>query len=882
MKLFTVQIHKTVNHVFCLDNQSQYEKSFVIQNNTTHPVLLTLPKGNLTEFDKPGFSLMTENGEKNVFVSSIVESEVMKPPMGMMHRSLTIRLVGKAFSDFLATTKEQKEQLRKVNESIHKTLKKRDVSNCFNESSGEYCIQLEKATTVISYSVNLILELFDVLGQATEESSSCRIILTPAGLIYHAALDFGSEATQVMEYNLKDTTVSSGNITHIFRDMASLFNKDIVFDKHCCDQNREFIQYDEDERLFRSHFFATKTVSGLDTFNPSEALNNKHFTMFNSYEEADAEDFKIKYFTLPNVKIASLMHQTPEIIIKDGDKVSFEKVTSFKNRFFYRSAINAFIYQILRDVSAKSKLVDAPFAFLSLTVLMPNVYDQKQLAERMQDIHEDINGMICNEEFRERIGGVEVNSISESDASILGWMNVNIGKTLLLKKGNYLIMDAGKGTLDFSVLHFNPDAPNREHYTCLYRSGIVGSGNALSYALFVDLMTMMLQEYDESYARKEHSEKCIKRIIQELIANGDESYLAEMMRYIDHYKCLLSKGSLKTRPKKSPSRILGALLQQANQTDLGDGSNHTTPKVSLNNKYPLVLTDIVEWLKLLFEYPLNPLSSDFAYRTGEFPYLKRMIDELADDALKKFGFKGRIDYVVLSGRGFRMSQFKEAVLERLKSVKNWRDFEELDLGGPQNDYNAKNICMFICDMISSGEYDGRVVGKPEHLKQGEDPFLYKPDDQLKKAGWWQRSIVIKWIQKTIIKLFADAGGTTVLSDESFFKGIPVHIKTTADLICISGTYYKLPRNAQNGAKATIYFNGTEFVFVCNNTVEEFQPALLSEVTHLYESMFPYGIIPSNLPLLDGKVGNQVLIPNEKERYVEERPTVDLQEIIKNM
>lgn len=847
MKLLAIKICNKTNHVFCFDDEKRYPKTFVIQNNNANIKLITLPlESSHSEFGKATYSLMTEKGEIDVMVSSIKESTIKDGPQNMNRRSLTLKMIGRDFFEYEATN----EQKKKTSDLIKKVLAKGKTPEEFDETTGEYRIHLDK-TSGTSFVVTVILQIVDANGNIDEESCSCQILLAPAKMVFHATLDFGSEATQIMEYNQSDPKIGPGSISHIFRDMATLFNKRIDFDNHDSETNRGFIQFDEDERLYRSHYFAPKTVSITDSFNACSPINNKHIDFFCSYDDIDKENYKEKHFTLPNVKIASLMNQTPQIRVKDRKLNRFEDVTSFKNRFFYRSAINAFLYQIISDISYKARLADLPCAYVSLMVLMPNVYDQKQLGQRMRDLHSDMATIISSDDFKDIIGGVEINSISESDASILGYMNVFRKNTLLLNKGNYLIMDAGKGTLDFSVLHFNPEAEKSKQYTSLYRSGIVGSGNAISYAIFLDLMTMMLKEKNSSsFSDGSIVKDCIKRIIRELIANGDEYLLTEMMRYIDHYKCLISKNAVELRdePKQSSS-LSSSKLSKPENSEKENKEEENGPSFVLYGT-ELSLRNIVEWLKKQFSDPNRPLSSDKAYKRGELDYTERMIKNLSNDALKSFGFRGSIDYVIMTGRGFRMPQFRDAILNGLKSVDIWSKFKEMTFDEKDNGYNAKNICLFVNEMVSSGFYDGRIIGKPEHIKHGEDPFLYKPEEQKENTNGLQRWIKKRSHKKKAVKLFADGGGATVMSDDSYINGIPVDIKTPNDLICISGTYYRLPGNANEGDHAIIYFNGSEFTFVCNETDQEFGPVAQESVSHVYESLFPYGSVPTTIPLLD--------------------------------
>lgn len=851
MKLFAIKIKDSVNHVMCFDDEKQYEKTFVIENNAANPVLLKLPKGYPKVCGKSSFSVLTDKGTMNVVIASVNVTEKSEEK-NLIQRKLEFHLIGKNFRDHEVTT----EELGKADGVVLNACQGGTVGSGFNPVRGDFTASLKNGATAVSYEVTFKLTTVDKTAITSEESCSCLIVLSPASMIFNATLDFGSEASQILEFRQNAPNIGPDNRKRLFREMAALFKHqdDIDLNNHLSDKNRSYIQFDIDDQLFRSHFFVSKKVKGSDSFDSCKPSDNVHIKMFINDDEVDNDTFKMNHITLPNVKIASLMPKKPEIMIEECEneqkKVSFAAVTDFQEHFFYRSAINAFVYQIIDDIYHVTKKENR-YAFICLTVLMPNVYNQTQLGDRMRDLHKDIRTIISDEPFKGVIGGVEVNSISESDASILGCMSVFPTDAVMLDKGNILIMDAGKGTLDISVLQYDPDPRGKQPYTSLYRSGIVGSGNAISYALFLDLMSMMLKELSNTYTNQALCEECLRNILRKLVVGGDEYLLKEMMMYIDHYKCLLARNVITHSPRNTEDKKEKKKLEETENIEKTEESK--TPKISLERGIDLTLRSIVEWIKMLFSNPLNPLLSDSASLTGELSYMPRMINILADDAFRNFGFRGNIDYVVMSGRGFLLPQFKDAINERLS---NWcklkknqirgYPFQDVLKSSIQDSYNAKNVCLFA---LQNRMYDGRTVGKPEHIRQGEDPFLYKPGEpdnekiNKKKIGKSGKSI--------LRLLFADYGGrNTVMSDDDFVKGMKITLKNRHDLIRISGAYYRIPDNASNGANATIYFNGTEFVFSCNGEVRHFAPATLPPVDHIFESLFPYGIIPDVIPLLD--------------------------------
>lgn len=849
MKLFHIKINDKVNCVINFD-KNQYEKTLVIENTTSNPVLFSLPAADSVEFGHQAFSIQTEKGKDSVIVLPIQERSVIAGG-GLVQKELLVTLVG---ADNVSSEDKKKKVILEQIESILLAAPSSSATGDFNEMTGTYTCN-ERCTDNLEFRIVFVLKLINDNGLVQDAENSVKVVLCPKKSIYVATLDFGSEASQILEYNsTKQTRVDPSCIMDIFTEMGTQFGKlgktiDLV--PHNSVRNQEYIQYDADKHLFRSHFFAPQKVSEKDVFQAAvPPRSNPHLKMLNTYTEV--QHLVADHFTLPNVKIETLANDKQEIIVEDTPTgiPRLDRAIDFKERYFYRSSINAFIYLILNKVAGDA----TPLAYLRLSLLMPNVYNQVELSTRLKDINEDITYMLNLPEFAEKIRGVEVNALSESDASIIGFICAKRDVALKLRKGNYLIMDAGKGTLDFSVLQFNPDANAGSIFVCEYRSGIVGSGNAITYAVFLDLMAEMLEN---SYGIKDKSnrEYVIGEIIRHLIAKGDEASLAELIRYIDHYKCLYGEKlseQLADKPKTAGETTSSPSSRSNYLVTIKKNENGEPYGIQLQGSdRQITLQDIIEWVKTLFDNPLNPLLSELTDIHIDMSYTQAMIQNLADSALLAFGFRGNIDYLVLSGRGFKMPQFKNAVLKNIRQVEKWRNAELIEWHDDEHSINAKNVCLYVNEMIAKKLYDGRVVGRPFVRKQGEDPSEFKIEEQSSKRNTIGDKVrkATDRIVNIMIDYFGDASSETSINpmtDSDFDKGIPVKISSLMDSICISGTNYMLPSNGRKG-QATIYFDGDEFIFVSGGMAGQFDSVVAQPVEYLFESLFPYGRLPERIP-----------------------------------
>ena len=112
--------------------------------------------------------------------------------------------------------------------------------------------------------------------------------------------------------------------------------------------------------------------------------------------------------------------------------------------------------------------------YVRFTVLVPNIYTIEEINNTKSSIRRIFNQFNINSSY---ILGLEITSISESDAAFLGCNGY-----LNSVKGNafYLCIDCGKGTTDFSII----SSYNSLEFVPIYRNGFAGAGNLISYAIF--------------------------------------------------------------------------------------------------------------------------------------------------------------------------------------------------------------------------------------------------------------------------------------------------------------------------------------------------------------------------------------------------------------
>lgn len=297
-----------------------------------------------------------------------------------------------------------------------------------------------------------------------------------------AALDFGSEATQVR--------MSGDSYLPILDKMKDFY---VI-----TDSKMKFWQEDENKNLYKSIFFLNTNECVLDNGQKPHKYGDDEFVQA-LVQRVQNDKLKI----IPNLKLADMIDGGWANDIRINIKEDHVRGYAIQNngspnnvsyrKLILRNVLNYFLHCILKGfefpgcrindcsvVTCNDKLQCTQPIYLKLIILMPNVYSQEKVYDIMSGLYEDFNTMKKDYPAFE---GIEVVCISESDAAFLGVANDGhwIGKFEKKENSYSLIIDAGKGTTDFSILQQQRDGTK---YKSLYKNGLPISGNYLTYAFY--------------------------------------------------------------------------------------------------------------------------------------------------------------------------------------------------------------------------------------------------------------------------------------------------------------------------------------------------------------------------------------------------------------
>jgi hypothetical protein len=202
-----------------------------------------------------------------------------------------------------------------------------------------------------------------------------------------------------------------------------------------------------------------------------------------------------------NLKLAYLDPEAIEQIKLIGDEIEGFGYTRDRDNLI---ELIAYIYKILINIGTREMKQGKKALFMRLLLLMPNVYDQDRVNEILRSLNKKFNKEFTeyymhHSEASQPIETplvIESFAISESDASLIGYLRNNylwVGDERIDMeiKDRFLIIDAGRGTIDYSVLDYN----GKRSYSCVDRGGMAGAGQYMTNIFMKAVGSLFTQKY---------------------------------------------------------------------------------------------------------------------------------------------------------------------------------------------------------------------------------------------------------------------------------------------------------------------------------------------------------------------------------------------------
>lgn len=660
---------------------------------------------------------------------------------------------------------------------------KKPTKDVFNSSeivrirNNKKTITIENATdNQNAYSV------FDIVVKYHKYSGKIRVHCMPSDDLYDVVLDFGSEASQMLIRHNADG--AGANPHQLFAYMLRHYWQAVVGGNR-----RVYDQQDDNPELFRSIFFKKENASMDNHFEMQEPNNQDSFVNFITRRNRNSGE------RIPNVKISFLTGQQ----IEGADRTRL-----------HVGIIMRFLHEALKRISELQKEamrgIEVNTA-IRFTILLPNVMPQSNVSSLIHKLHELANTPEFLNKFSDciTVPYIQVACCSESDASFLERMNV-IG---LAPGDRCLTIDIGKGTTDFSITK-KIDANKA---TSLFRSGFVGAGNAVSYAIFDNCIEQMVG--------KSKKKEVIKKVL-----DAEPALLFDLDNAIEEIKHNWGKSSTKSPLAEiSPNASVEVVLDKIR---MAKGISDTTGSIT---KMAEGITENI--LKRLPDVKINKIViSGRAFRFNE---LKEVLE-------KKLAEKFRGVDCVYNDQSAKSgcllgasSTIKLSLSSSMVGMPFILDASKLDLSNPKE---------FLKEIAESANTDKSVTTTINSVASN------KKLDSIARVANSMVSLVSEWF-KNDDEGYSRGGASTPKSTansmdevrELMSQGKEYSKINSNSLISISGRYY-VPADQytidDSHRPYQIYFDGEEFYLRHKEGSHKLVAAAMQGDQNLcFESQFPY-------------------------------------------
>lgn len=510
-------------------------------------------------------------------------------------------------------------------------------------------------------------------------------------IIYRSAIDFGSDSTQIGVIDTEEEGETKVNRLSLISELRTYYSEYTGTDRFW--QSQVGGKWENDETLFRSNFFVNpNAVKGFDF---GEAPN-KHGRDSLLYLLVP---FKVgahgESYLMPNLKLIEMLGQKiggsegpkPKINLGDPKNNPLRaKGRNLVDPVFIKAVRRLVLSKFLRCIFDNAIWETTDDKYLYITLLAPNVYGQKMISQITEDLYKDFNKIIEEDEY-ESVKGIEIDTISESDASLIGMsFKVANDNSIVQKKegGHYLIIDSGKGTTDYSVMRQD----GGEHrYKSIFRSGLPGAGQYITYG-FIELI-------------QSHLDKP-KEWLKDEIRSYESTFVLSTMDKLERAKQIHSSATSKK--------------------DITELSEHETADLSALETAES-LRDIINFLDNWVIEPNLPIQDPgniIKNRTDRL--VQKIVQDISNANIDSF------DQVLLAGRAFLFEPFTKSLKEALTQNESFTVEPESIIFYPDD---SKHSCIYgaLKGHYASLNTNSGLVSTPVPL--GEN---VKAKPRVKKTG----------------------------------------------------------------------------------------------------------------------------------------------------
>lgn len=496
---------------------------------------------------------------------------------------------------------------------------------------------------------------------------SFRLNLAPQDQIFDVVMDFGSEASQVVAYRrgaLQDTIVRM----NLVEALLNYYYPSL--------RDKPLHQQAEDTELYRSAFFLKKEGSVFDLHQePGKHGINEFLNLLTNRQEISS--LSKSHYLVSNLKLAHLGAYTFQVYFESPQTNAFgarQKEFSDTIVKLQQAVVNYFLQTVVKQIRDNTR--EKRPIYVVVRLLVPNVFDQRKVAHLVNGTEEGLAQIALK--FPEYLlSGHEVLTISESDASFLGFKRLKEDESR--KKGtsffaagrNYIIIDVGKGTTDFSILSLGKNY----QLSSLYRSGFIGAGNVISYA-FIDTIFAAVFGTNTAARQKALWDICLSK----------SAGLPDKMRFIELVEEL----------KRNYKHKIQATKYQKLEQIMPDQIRDIRREYEQNPYSTELLGELSKAIELVIRKQGSIQDEFEIIQDTAAKIVSRIHQEVQQSG---FFQPDSIDKIILTGRGFKFDQLVEEVQKEFKIPTVTTD-------------ELKKVCLLGAFSGDRVNFDANLVGYP--------------------------------------------------------------------------------------------------------------------------------------------------------------------------
>ena len=537
----------------------------------------------------------------------------------------------------------------------------------------------EEAWIVNLKNVNSEITTYQVMFKLGDVEKKIALSVALKKQIYDIVIDFGSEASQILSAS-RDNDINIKSVTKIAESMRELLRKESKEES----KEERYIQsvYEQgngnekvDSKLLKSVFLAKDTMS----------LNECDLKMLTTEEETE-DLINNNYVVLPTVKLCAYGGDSRGSLISQHDYHYYRESVS---RLFQSELLR------LRKVGSVGSVV------INCILLLPNVFTARKVSNIVERLRETFVNIIKDKAYN-HVKAIEINTISESDASFVAACDygnkelcwVQDQKQKQIENGNhFLVLDAGRGTLDASVIQYV-----NKKYVCKYRAGVIGAGNVVTYAYMCALIYDFLKCVNDG---EEPESNDIGIFIRETLCAGDTSLVNQMWENVEKYKIVVTNKQVNNSLKVTLNNQLNYKAILGRDDRIKIFTDYIRVFFNSNNSTNFKIKGQKE------ENQYFPLSDEAK------KYIQTLENVIAEEIANKLmvlkSQNLKINGAYYTGRAFRCHSFKKAIAKKMNDL--FGDIPPVTslCGNPNSD---KLLCLLALRAIRNGNCPENTYSLP--------------------------------------------------------------------------------------------------------------------------------------------------------------------------